>query len=158
MGQTWGGNSCRLRTKPCGLGSPKRTKSLRGKSPTKRRLWGIVPISSIVRFGARMGLTWPCPTSHDTHTVLLPTPKCKARLYHVVVVHSCLLQGLIRHEWDASLANVGQNPKASQKWVEPEEETHIALEQNLAGLAPQRWQKACGGKSPTMLNRIEVTI
>ena len=35
MGRTWGGNSCRLRTKPCGLGSPKRTNSLCGKSPTQ---------------------------------------------------------------------------------------------------------------------------
>ena len=34
MGRTWGGNSCRLKTKPCGLGSPKRTNSLCRKSPT----------------------------------------------------------------------------------------------------------------------------
>ena len=34
MGRTRGGNSRRLRTKPCMLGSPKRTNSLCGKSPT----------------------------------------------------------------------------------------------------------------------------
>ena len=36
MGRTRGGNSCRLRTKPCGLGSPKRTNSLCGNSPTQK--------------------------------------------------------------------------------------------------------------------------
>ena len=36
--------------------------------------------------------------------------------------HACL----INHAWGAFLDDVGQNPKASQKWVEPEEETHVA--------------------------------
>ena len=45
---------------------------------------------------------------------------------HVLVVHHAFAQELIRHVWGAFLVNVGQNPKASQKWVELEEETHAA--------------------------------
>ena len=33
---------------------------------------------------------------------------------------------IIRVVWGAFLVDVGQNPKAFQKWVEPEEETHVA--------------------------------
>ena len=88
----------------------------------------------------------------DPRTVLLPTPECKARLYHyytyVVVVHHAFAQGLIRHAWGAFLADVGQNPKASQKLVEPEEETHVAWEQNRVGLAPQSGQIACAENPP----------
>ena len=59
-----------------------------------------------------------------------------------------MLMMFIRHAWGAFFADVGQNPKASQKWVEPEEETHVAWEQNRAGLAPQRGQIACAGNPP----------
>ena len=45
-------------------------------------------------------------------------------------VHSCLCQTLIRHEWGASFANVELHSKSS----------HIAWEQNRAGLAPQSGQ------------------
>ena len=61
-------------------------------------------------------------------------------------------QELIRHAWGAFLINVGQNPKASQKWVEPEEETHTAWEQNRAGLAPQSRQIAFAGNPPHNIN------
>ena len=44
----------------------------------------------------------------------------------MLVVHHAFAQELIRHAWGAFLANVGQNPKTSQKWVEPDEETHVA--------------------------------
>ena len=66
----------------------------------------------------------------------------------VVVVHHAFAQELIRHAWGAFLVDVGQNPKASQKWVKPEEETHVAWEQNRAGLAPQSGQIACVGNLP----------
>ena len=46
----------------------------------------------------------------------------------VVVV--CLYQALIRHEWGASLADVGLHSKSS----------HVACEQNRVGLAPQSGQ------------------
>ena len=74
----------------------------------------------------------------------------KGMVYHyytqsVVVIHHAFAQKLIRHAGGAFLVNVGQNPKASQKWVEPEEETHAAWEQNRADLASQSRQIACAG-------------
>ena len=52
MGRTWGGNSCHLRTKLCGLGSVKRTNSLCGKSPTQKGTFrGQCPSPVIVCFG-----------------------------------------------------------------------------------------------------------
>ena len=42
-----------------------------------------VPILSIVRFGARVGLAWPCPTLHDTRTVLLPSSGMPLPLLHM---------------------------------------------------------------------------
>ena len=111
-------------------------------SPIKRRFWGTVPIKSIVRFGKRVGLAWPCSTPYDTCTVLLPMKGTPLPLLHmcssgtlmlvpstycVVVVHSCLYRALIKHEWGASLADVGLHSKSS----------HVAWEQNRAGLAPQ---------------------
>ena len=49
---------------------------------------------------------------------------------NLVVVHSCLCQALIKHEWGVSLADVGLHSKSS----------YVAWGQNLAGLAPQRGQ------------------
>ena len=49
----------------------------------------------------------------------------------MVVVHSCLLQGLIKYEWGASLADVGLHLESSHTWY---------WEQNRAGLAPQSGQ------------------
>ena len=66
----------------------------------------------------------------------------------VVVVHHAFAQDLIRQAWGAFLADVGQNPKASQKWVELEEETRVSWEQNRVGLAPQSGQIACAGNPP----------
>ena len=48
----------------------------------------------------------------------------KDMVYHYCPTHA-FAQELVRHVWGAFLADVGQNPKASQKWVEPEEETHV---------------------------------
>ena len=79
-------------------------------------------------------------------TTLLPR---RARLYHyhmcVVVVHSCLCQALIKHEWGAFLANVGQvrsklSTSHTRHW-----------KQSLAGLALPRGQTACSGYSPTII-------
>ena len=79
-------------------------------------------------------------------TTLLPR---RARLYHyhmcVVVVHSCLCQALIKHEWGAFLANVGQvrsklSTSHTRHW-----------KQSLAGLALPRGQTTCSGYSPTII-------
>ena len=43
---------------------------------------------------------------------------------------------------------MGQNPKASQKWVKPQEETHVTWAQNHAGLAPQSGKIACARNPP----------
>ena len=66
--------------------------------------------------------------SLENKTVRAWLPKVDKQLVRaisVVVVHHAFAQELIRHMWGASRADVGQNPKASQKWVEPEEETHV---------------------------------
>ena len=73
---------------------------------------------------------------------------CSLWILCVVVVHHAFAQELIRHAWGAFLVDVRQNPKASQKWVKLVEETHIAWEQNRAGLAPQSGQIACAGNPP----------
>ena len=100
-------------------------------SPTKRHFWGQCPskvLSALgsLRFDPCVGSLW------HIYTVLLPL--CRARLYHyytcVVVVHSCLCQALIRHEWGASLADVRLHSKSS----------HVAWGQNHAGLSPQSGQ------------------
>ena len=99
-------------------------------SPTKRRFWGYVPIKSIVRFW--VGWDW-LRYVPDLRLAWLCYPQ-GALLYHyyicVVVVHSCLCQALIRHEWGASLADVGLHSKSP----------HVTWEQNCAGLAPQSEQ------------------
>ena len=69
------------------------------------------------------------------------------------MVHSWLLQGLISHEWGASLTNVGLGCQANigQSALSENPKDHTrGREQNLAGLAPQRGQIACGVKYPTI--------
>ena len=127
---------CRLRTKPCGLGSPKRTNKLAGgqeqiPAPQKSAFEGQCPSRVLSALGK--GWDW---LGHVRHRMILARfcYPWRARLYHyytcVVVVHSCLCQALIRHEWGASLADVGLHSKSS----------HVAWEQNRAGLAPQSGQ------------------
>ena len=74
-------------------------------------------------------------------TTLLPQ---RARLYHYHT-HSCLCQALIKHEWGAFLANVGQvrsklSTSHTRHW-----------KQSLAGLALPRGQTTCSGYSPTII-------
>ena len=115
-------------------------------------LWGAKPTrfcsqltrvssSSSTHFWEAFGF---CPTSarNAPHACLISSWAC------VVVVHHAFAQELIRHAWGAFLADVGQNPKTSQKWVEPEEETRVGWEQNCAGLAPQSGQIAYARNPP----------
>ena len=60
----------------------------------------------------------------------------------VVVVHSCLRQALIKHEWGAFLADVGLHPESSHT---------CHWEQNSAGLTPQSGQTACAGITPQLI-------
>ena len=81
-------------------------------------------------------LAWPCP-GPDTRTVLLPL--CRACLYHyytcVVVLHSCLCQALIKHEWGASLVDVRLHSKSS----------HVACRTKPCRLgSPKRTNSLCG--------------
>ena len=101
-----------LRTKPCGLGSPKRTNKLVGGQeqnppPQKGAFEGSAHQEYCPLWGG-VGLACPRP---DTHTILLPL--CKARLYHYYTVwedsgcsptsareapHSCLISAWRKHE------------------------------------------------------------
>ena len=64
--------------------------------------------------------------------------KCTPRM-----PYKLLGKGIVYHYHD-----VGQNPKAFQKWVEPEEETHVGWEQNRAGLPSQSRQIAYAENLP----------
>ena len=114
----------------------------------KQLVWEITPQKGAFEGSAHqeycslwggVGLAWPCP-GPDTCMVLLPL--CRARLYHyytcVVVVHSCLRHALIRHEWGASLADVGLHSKSS----------HVACRTKLCGLDSPKWTNSLCGKLP----------
>ena len=71
-----------------------------------------------------------------------------------IQIHSWSLQGLINHEWGASLTDVGLGCQANigqSAWGENPKDHTRGREQNLVGLAPQRGQTACGVKYPTLL-------
>ena len=63
---------------------------------------------------------YPTSARESPHTCLISS---WAKAWCTTTTHA---QELIRHAWGAFLADVGQNPKASQKWVELEEETYVA--------------------------------
>ena len=84
-------------------------------------------MSFLLRFDPFLGSLWILSHIDKKCTLRMP--------------YKLLGKGMVYHYYT-------QNPKASQKWVEPVEETHIAWEQNHAGLAPQSGQIACAGNPP----------
>ena len=64
----------------------------------------------------------------------------------VVVVHSCKLQGHIKHEWEGYLGDVGQRCKAKKSW---RSWTPTPSWQIREGLAPQSGQTLLNGRAST---------
>ena len=98
-------------------------------SPTKWRFLRGCTRQEYYLLWGRVRLAWPC-LGPAICTALLPLKCTPLPLPCVVVVHSCLRQALIRHEWGASLADMELHSKSS----------HVAWGQNCAGLAPQSRQ------------------
>ncbi|KAL0008216.1 hypothetical protein SO802_009718 [Lithocarpus litseifolius] len=112
----------RLKTKSCGLGFPKRTNNLQGleQNPPLQKAAFRGQCPSKVLFALGQGWDW---LGHVRHCMiparfLLPTPKCKARLYHyssgrgVPFKAACLrpnvqeiegqVKRMVREFWDAN--------------------------------------------------------